>query len=110
MLSKYFSYLQNELNFSIFNGIKKLNNYNKSKKIFFIFWIIGPFIYLIERDPADLWLSLISIIFLLRCIIKNDWNWVYQWWFIFSILFWITGLISAILGPYKLFSFQFYQP
>ena len=20
------------------------------------FWLIGPFIYLIERDPADLWL------------------------------------------------------
>ena len=36
-----------------------------------IFWFLGPFIYLIERDPADLWLTLICIIFLFRCIKKK---------------------------------------
>ena len=36
-----------------------------------IFWLLGPFIYLIERDPADLWLSLIGVIFLFRCIQKK---------------------------------------
>ena len=28
-----------------------------------IFWLLGPFILLIERSPADLWLSLIALIF-----------------------------------------------
>ena len=28
-----------------------------------IFWFLGPFIYLIERDPADLWLTLIGLFF-----------------------------------------------
>ena len=36
-----------------------------------IFWLLGPFIYLIERDPADLWLSLIGLVFLIRCIKKK---------------------------------------
>ncbi len=41
------------------------------EKIMTIFWLLGPFIYLIERDPADLWLTLISLIFLIRCFKKR---------------------------------------
>ena len=39
---------------------KKLNNFDKYMTIF---WFLGPFIYLIERDPADLWLNSICINF-----------------------------------------------
>ena len=69
------------------------------------FWILGPFIFLIERDPADLWLTLISIIFLIRCFYKKDWNWAGQLWFVFAFLFWLTSMISGILGPYDKYSF-----
>ena len=66
---------------------------------------MGPFIYLIERDPADLWLTLISIIFLGKCIIEKNWKWLKQWWFIFCILLWLLGLLAGIIGPYKDYSF-----
>ena len=29
-----------------------------------IFWLAGPLILLIERSPADLWLSVLALIFL----------------------------------------------
>ena len=51
------TFLEFKLNF------KTLNFY---KKIFYIYFLLGPIIYLIERDPADLWLSSIVIIFLVR--------------------------------------------
>jgi len=94
-----------DLNSSIKNGFNKIKNLSKFQKIMTYFWISGPFIYLIERDPADLWLTLISIIFLLRCFYKNNWHWAGQLWFIFAFLFWIVSMISGILGPYDKFSF-----
>ena len=60
---------------------------------------------MIERDPADLWLSSISLIFIIRCFVRNDWAWIGQWWVIFTILLYTSSLISALLGPYKSFSF-----
>ena len=72
MLLKYFSTKDFDLNISINNGLNKLNNLSKFQKIMTYFWILGPFIFLIERDPADLWLTLISIIFLIRCFYKKQ--------------------------------------
>ena len=97
-----------ELNFSEswkigWEKIKRLNNFNK---FITIFWLIGPFIYLIERDPADLWLTSLSLIFLVRCIKKKDWGWTSQIWFKSAIALWIFGLFSAITGPDPLFTFQ----
>ena len=86
-------------------GLSKINTLRAFERYMVYFWILGPFIYLIERDPADLWLSLIAVIFLIRCTIKKDWTWIGQKWFVFAFLLWITGLISSILGPYKDFSF-----
>ena len=71
-----------------------------------IFWFLGPFIYLIERDPADLWLTIICIIFLFRCFKKKEWNWASQLWFKSALALWLFGLFSAITSPDPLFSFQ----
>ena len=106
MILKYISI--SELNFSKgwedgSNKIKSLNNFEKTMTIF---WLLGPFIYLIERDPADLWLTLIAIIFLIRCIKNKDWGWTTQIWVKSAIALWLFGLISAITGPEKFFSFQ----
>ena len=46
------------------SGIEKIKRLSLFDKYMTIFWLIGPFIYLIERDPADLWLTLIGITFL----------------------------------------------
>ena len=106
MFSKFLSI--SELNFhsSWINGWNKIQSLNSLDKYMTIFWFLGPFIYLIERDPADLWLTLIGLIFLIRCIIRKDWSWSSQLWFKFALALWLFGLISAILGPNPLFSFQ----
>ncbi len=88
------------------SGWNKIKNMSGFDKTMTIFWLLGPFIYLIERDPADLWLSLISLIFLIRCIKKNDWNWATQFWFRSALILWMFGLLSAVTGPEPLFSFQ----
>ena len=88
------------------SGWNKIKNMSGFDYTMTIFWLLGPFIYLIERDPADLWLSLISLIFLIRCIKKKDWNWATQFWFRSALILWMFGLLSAGTGPEPLFSFQ----
>ncbi len=105
MFLKYFSTNDFDLNSSFYDGLNKIKKLSKFQKFMTYFWILGPFIFLIERDPADLWLTLISIIFLIRCFFKKDWNWAGQLWFIFAFLFWVTSMISGILGPYDKYSF-----
>jgi len=85
------------------NKIKKLNNFDKYMTLF---WFLGPFVYLIERDPADLWLTLIGLIFLVRCIAKKDWSWSSQLWFKCALGLWLYGLFSALTGPDPMFTFQ----
>src|SRR6056300_441944 len=97
-----------ELNFSSswVNGLIKIKAMSGFEKTMTILWLLGPFIYLIERDPADLWLSLIGLIFLIRCLRKKDWSWASQFWFKSALALWILGLFSAVTGPEPLFSFQ----
>jgi O-antigen ligase len=97
-----------ELNFSESweKGWVKINALNNFDKCMTVFWFLGPFIYLIERDPADLWLTSIAIIFLIKCIRKNEWTWSKQLWFKCALLFWIISLTSAILSSEQLFAMQ----
>jgi O-antigen ligase len=97
-----------ELNFSSAwkNGLDKINLMSKFEKYMIFFWLLGPLIYLIERDPADLWLTSISLIFLGRCIKKKDWAWTSQIWFKSAIALWLFGLFSALTGPDPFFTFQ----
>ena len=95
-----------ELNFeeSIEIVFKKLKTLSKFEKCMTVFWLAGPFIFLIERTPADIWLSLIGLVFLIRCFIKKDWDWSKQVWFRLALFFWIFSLISGILSPDPIFS------
>ena len=95
-----------ELNFqtSWKNGWTKIRNLNSFDKYMTLLWLLGPFIYLIERDPADLWLTLIGLIFIFRCIKKKEWLWTSQLWFKSALALWLIGLISAITGPDPIFS------
>ncbi len=106
MILKYLS--THELNYSKswtdgWNKIKDLSNFERYMTFF---WFLGPFIYLIERDPADIWLTLISLIFLIRCYKLNHWNWSKQLWFRLALALWAFSLFSAILSPDPIFSFQ----
>ena len=97
-----------ELNFSESwkIGWEKINCLNKFDKYMTFFWFLGPFIYLIERDPADLWLTSISLIFLARCIKRKSWKWASQLWFKSALILWLLGLFSAVTSPDPIFSFQ----
>lgn len=69
-----------------------------------IFWLLGPFFLLIERSPADLWLSLLSIAFICRSVAKRDRSWLRIGWVRFGLLFWATCLLTAILSPLPVYS------
>ncbi len=86
------------------NTIANMNKF--SPKFIILFWFAGPFIYLIERTPGDVWLSLIALIFLVKSIINKDWFWAKQAWFKFALIYWAWGLLVSIQGPMPVFSFQ----
>ncbi len=97
-----------ELNFasSWKDGLVKIRAMSGFEKTMTIFWLLGPFIYLIERDPADFWLSMIGLVFLIRCIRKKDWSWTNQLWFKSALILWLFGLFSAVTSPDPFFTFQ----
>ena len=97
-----------ELNFhqSYLCGLKKFKKLPNFDKYMTFFWFLGPFIFLIERDPADLWITILGISFLYKCYKDNNWSWTSQWWFKFALLFWLTGLVSALLSSDIFFSFK----
>ena len=53
-----------------------------------LFWLAGPFILLIERSPADFWLSLIALIFVVRALILRE-----GWWL---RIFWVRGSLPVL--------------
>ena len=88
------------------NGIKKIKTLSNFDKSMIIMWLLGPFIYLIERSPADAWLSALAIIFIIRSFHNKEWSWAKQTWFKFALALWVTGLISALLSPDPYFTFS----
>ena len=105
MFLKFISIHELDFSLSWENGWAKIKNLSNFDKYMTLFWFMGPFIYLIERDPADLWLTIICLIFLIRCFIKKQWTWTSQLWFKSALALWIFGLFSALTGPDPLFSF-----
>jgi len=106
MLLKLLSIPELDFKISWENGWAKISKLNNFDKYMIIFWFLGPFIYLIERDPADLWLTIVCLTFFIRCIKRKDWDWTKQIWFKSALALWVFGLFSAILGPDPYFSFQ----
>ena len=64
MFLKFISIHELDFSLSWKNGWAKIKNLSNFDKYMTLFWFMGPFIYLIERDPADLWLTIICLIFL----------------------------------------------
>ena len=79
---------------------------------FHIFFLLGPFFLLIERTPADIWLSLIALIFAVRAFIRRDFTWLRVAWVRLAFLFWMACLTSAAMSPlpsYSLGSFAWFR-
>lgn len=106
MFLKFISIPDFDFQTSYKNGIYKIKSLSLFDKIFTIFWLLGPFVFLIERDPADFWLSFIGLVFLIRSFIVKDWSWANQTWFKLALILWLISLISALANNNTLFSLK----
>lgn len=68
----------------------------RAEKGFHIFWLLGPFILLIERSPADLWLTVLALAFAVRSIAKRQGAWLRVFWVRAAFAFWAVTIISAL--------------
>jgi len=73
---------------------------------FHIFWLLGPFILLIERTPADIWLSILALTFVVRSIIKRDGGWLGVFWVKASFLFLAVCMVSSVFSTLPAYAFS----
>ena len=86
------------------SGVEYYKSIDSFDRYFFLFWLIGPFILLIERSPADVWLSSIAVAFLIRCIAFRDFSFFRVAWVRAIFAFWFVCLLSAYLSEHRYFS------
>ena len=65
---------------------------------FHILWLLGPFIMLIERTPADAWLTILALTFAVRSVVKRDAAWLKIFWVKAGFVFWFWCLLSAAMS------------
>lgn len=90
-LTEYAIYLWNDMTQALFE-------LPKWERFFHIFWLSGPFVMLIERSPADAWLTILAITFVVRAVIKRDGAWLKIFWVKAAFLFWGVCLFSAAIS------------
>ena len=71
-----------------------------------VFWLLGPFILLIERSPADIWLSILAITFVVRSIFKRDGTWLSSFWVRASFLFLAVCVLSSAMSTMPSYAFS----
>ena len=70
-----------------------------------IFWLCGPYILLIERSPADAWVSLLGLAFIARCCVKSDFSWISVFWVRTCFVFFAVCLMSSAFSEISLYSY-----
>ena len=91
---------------TLFNDVQRLivdartalKELPKWEKPFHIFWLLGPFFLLIERSPADAWLSILALAFAVRSLCQRDGAWLWHGWVCAAFIFWFVCLLSASLS------------
>ncbi len=74
------------------------------ERVVHVFWLLGPFILLIERTPADIWVSLLAVIFVIRSAIKREGAWLKQFWVRAGFVFWFWCIVSGVASDYPSYS------
>ena len=77
------------------DALKNLSGWGKAVHIF---WLAGPFILLIERSPADLWITVLGFTFFFRSIRYRDFSWVRYFWVKAILVFWGVTLLAAMVS------------
>lgn len=75
-----------------------LRNSSRWDAGFALLWIIGPFLYLIERTPADAWLSIMVVGFIAHSARSHEWEWLREGWIKAVGLFWGIALLASALS------------
>ena len=76
----------------------------KWEKFAHIFWLLGPLILLIERTPADVWVTLLALSFVVRAIIKRDGDWLKHFWVRAGFLFWFWCIFVGAVSAFPAYS------
>ncbi|MDC0394647.1 O-antigen ligase family protein [Alphaproteobacteria bacterium] len=85
--------------------IEVLSELSISERLWRIFWLAGPFILLIERSPADAWVSLIGLAFIVRSIRLKQGKFLSVFWVRTAFVFWFVCLISALFSDVPYYAF-----
>ena len=83
---------------------ESLSTLPKWEKGFHIFWLLGPFILLIERTPADIWLTLLALTFAVRSVVRRDGTWLKPFWVRAGFAFWFWCIIAGAISDYPAYS------
>lgn len=85
-------------------GFEAYKSQSKIDRVFLIFWWLGPFLLLVERTPADFWVTIISLGFVVRTVMLGQFFWINYWWIKLVFLFWGICLLSALLSSDPFYS------
>ncbi|MGA1019916.1 MAG: O-antigen ligase family protein [Candidatus Puniceispirillales bacterium] len=75
-------------------------------RILLCFWLMGPWFFLIERSPADAWISLVGLSFLIRSGSTGDWNWLQLRWVKATGVFVLAMVISSCFSSLASFAIK----
>lgn len=70
-----------------------------AERLVMLLWLAGPFVFLVERSPADIWLVLMDCCFIVRCIHRRDWHWLGQGWVRGVLGFFFAVAIANLFSP-----------
>ncbi len=85
-------------NFTNYSLFTLLRGRSKLETFCLVLWLFGPFVFLVERSPSDIWIVLVDLAFLTRCTFKGDWKWMRHWWPKSVFLFWMAMFLSALFS------------
>ena len=74
------------------------------EKFAHIFWLLGPFILLIERTPADIWVTLLALTFVVRSIVKREGDWLKHFWVRAGFAFWFWCIFAGVVSDFPAYS------
>ena len=92
----------NQLKNIFISASEELSTLPAWERFMMYFWLSGPFLFLIERSPADFWVVVIDIAFLFRCVRKGQWTWMEWFWVRAVFVFWLATFLSAAFSPLSL--------
>ncbi len=87
---------QNDIKVIWNDGVLAFSEMPKWEQGLHFFWLIGPFILLIERSPADLWLSFLALAFVVKSVLKREGFWFRPFWVKSCFLFLGICLLSSV--------------